>query len=181
MSFIEIVPVFGTSVTVYMPIMMIIVAALTFFNFFGRLLRVIGVESEESALGSVFYCIGASGRTAVLSEEDTERLDAGKKLVCTELKNLEKARSARSAGGAAAAITSVPLAATSSSSSTTSTGRKSVELIAHGRNASVGGRGAGQSMLGSGDNDDDDNDGDRHDDADRHSLFGGGGVTRAGN
>lgn len=164
-----------------MPIMMIIVAALTFFNFFGRLLRIIGVESEESALGSVFYCAGASGRTAVLSEEDTERLDAGKKLVCTELKNLEKARSAQSAG--AASITSVPLAATSSSSSTTaaSMGRKSVELIAHGRNASVGGRGAGQSMLGSGDNDDDDNDGDRHDDADRHSLFGGGGVTRAGN
>ena len=48
MSNITIVPVFGTSFTVYMPIIMIVVALMTLFNVFTRLFRLIGVEGEDA-------------------------------------------------------------------------------------------------------------------------------------
>jgi hypothetical protein len=49
MSNIEIVPVFGTSFTVYIPILMIVISLITWFNGFSRIMRFIGIETDESS------------------------------------------------------------------------------------------------------------------------------------
>lgn len=42
----ELVPVFGTSFTVYVPLVLVIVALLTYFNVYERLLQLVGIEYE---------------------------------------------------------------------------------------------------------------------------------------
>lgn len=89
MSNIEIIPVFGTSVTVYVPIIMTFVAILTFFNFYGRLLKMFGVESEDTISGGDMCC---SKTHSEISLDDQEALEAGKKLVHNALRGKELAR-----------------------------------------------------------------------------------------
>jgi hypothetical protein len=44
---IQVVPVFGTSFTVYVPIIMVLVALITLFDVFGRTLAFLGIESDD--------------------------------------------------------------------------------------------------------------------------------------
>lgn len=46
----ETIPVFGTSFTIYIPILMILIAIITLFDGFARLLNLLGIESEESII-----------------------------------------------------------------------------------------------------------------------------------
>ena len=83
MSNIAIVPLFGTSFTVYTPVIMIIIAIMTLFNVYSRVMRMFGFESEE-LIGSSFICFGKS--TSVLSREDEDLAAAGKKLIDAQIK-----------------------------------------------------------------------------------------------
>ena len=53
----SIVPLFGTSFTVYTPVIMIIVAMITFLNFYSRVLRVMGLEHEDAISSSFTWYI----------------------------------------------------------------------------------------------------------------------------
>jgi hypothetical protein len=44
---IQVVPVFGTSFTVYVPVIMVLVALVTLFDVFGRVLALLGIESDD--------------------------------------------------------------------------------------------------------------------------------------
>ena len=83
MSNIAIVPLFGTSFTVYTPIIMIIIALMTLFNVYSRVLRIFGFESEE-LIGPSFPCLTNS--TFTLSKEDEDLAAAGKKLIEAQIK-----------------------------------------------------------------------------------------------
>ena len=94
------VPVFGTSFQVYIPIVMILVALMTILNVHARVLRLIGVESDDSfvqmgGFNFTLKCCNCNTRTKVaLSDEDLERYEAGKKLVSGELRSAALAHSA---------------------------------------------------------------------------------------
>jgi len=80
MSNITIVPVFGTSFTVYVPIVMIAVALMTLFNVLARLLRLIGLDAEDAGTPSCYETLCGcfrSSRTVVLGEDDLERYESG--------------------------------------------------------------------------------------------------------
>ena len=93
MSNMNMVPVFGTSFQVYIPIVMILVALMTILNVHARVLRLIGVESDDSfvqmgGFNFTLKCCNCNTRTKVaLSDEDLERYEAGKKLVSGELRS----------------------------------------------------------------------------------------------
>ena len=84
------VPVFGTSFAVYIPIVMIIVALMTVLNFNTYILRLIGVESDDAYVQTgCFSSKCCRTRTEVaLHDEDLERYEAGKKLVSSELRSI---------------------------------------------------------------------------------------------
>jgi hypothetical protein len=86
MSNITMVPVFGTSFQVYVPIFMVIVAIFTMFNLFTRILAIFGVESDEPTSGFCCFRFSRQGHT-LLSEEDMERYETGKKLIMNELRS----------------------------------------------------------------------------------------------
>lgn len=73
MQNIELVPVFGTSFQVYVPLFMIIVALMTFFNVFSRLLNLVGVESDDAVGALPCSCWGSWN----LDSEDTAALVSG--------------------------------------------------------------------------------------------------------
>lgn len=75
MSNITLIPVFGSSFIVYVPILIIFIALITLFNCTSRLLRFVGVETDD-AFGYNRCCSGK-----ILSEEDQILYDSGKKLV----------------------------------------------------------------------------------------------------
>lgn len=88
MANIQLVPVFGTSFQVYIPLFMIIVAVMTIFQVFARLLVLVGVESEDAA---IIRCCGLTAKTEpggalVLSEDEREKYELGKKLIASELR-----------------------------------------------------------------------------------------------
>ena len=95
MSNIAIVPLFGTSFTVYTPIIMIIIALMTLFNVYSRVLRMFGYESEE-LIGPSFPCFSRS--TFSMSKEDEDLAAAGKKLIDAQIKRDVKAAQLHSRG-----------------------------------------------------------------------------------
>eukprot|EP01039_Chlorochromonas_danica_P008285 gene8285-9135_t len=89
MENIEIIPVFGTSFTVYVPIIMIIIALITLFDGFGRMLALIGIDSEDSVYGGA--C--CSWRRKSQGEDDMdasllEKYNAGKQIIANEIRQL---------------------------------------------------------------------------------------------
>jgi hypothetical protein len=93
MSNMTLIPVFGTSFTVYVPLVMILVAFITMVNGYARILRVIGIESDDSyrqsnvsSLFCCFNCCIGRSRPVPLNDEESERYEAGKKFVAIELK-----------------------------------------------------------------------------------------------
>ena len=75
MSNITLIPVFGTSFIVYVPILIIFIALITLFNCMSRLLRFVGVESEDA------FSVNRCCTSKILSDEDSILYDSGKKLV----------------------------------------------------------------------------------------------------
>lgn len=63
------VPVFGTSFTIYVPIVMILIAIITFFDGFARILNLLGIESEESIIVHKFCGKQSSELESVLLEK----------------------------------------------------------------------------------------------------------------
>ena len=102
MSNIEIIPVFGTSFTVYIPILMIVISLITWFNGFSRIMKYIGVETDESSLlntgkwksgihSFVFACFGTLDYSLVtpagiLSDDEKEKYETGKKLITLHMR-----------------------------------------------------------------------------------------------
>lgn len=83
MSNMNTIPVFGKSVTVYVPIIMILVALITLFNGYGRLIKYIGMETEDSLVtGAGIFC------ASVLSEDDVAQLEAGKRLISSATRGM---------------------------------------------------------------------------------------------
>lgn len=88
MSNMTMVPVFGTSFQVYIPIVTILVSLLTVFNVNARVLHLIGVESDDLYVKSFNCSPCCRSRTKVaLNDEDQERYELGKKLVASELRS----------------------------------------------------------------------------------------------
>lgn len=69
------IPVFGNEVITYVPIAMTLIAIVTVLNGYGRLLRLIGIESEDTAMTNI-PCFSRQ-----LNEEDSETLESGKKTI----------------------------------------------------------------------------------------------------
>jgi len=101
MSNMRVAPVFGTSFNIYIPLLLVIVALVTLFHGYSYLLKFIGVESEELSTSmncSFFYSIcgksksateddgGVGGGRDMLSADDSEKLNIGKKLILSELR-----------------------------------------------------------------------------------------------
>jgi hypothetical protein len=88
MSNMTMVPVFGTSFQVYIPIVTILVSLATVLNVNARVLRLIGVESDDLYVKTFNCSPCCRSRTKVaLNDEDQERYELGKKLVASELRS----------------------------------------------------------------------------------------------
>ena len=94
MSNMTMVPVFGTSFQVYIPIVTILVSLATVLNVNARVLRLIGVESDDLYVKSLNCSPCCRSRTKVaLNDEDLEKYELGKKLVASELRSSAMATS----------------------------------------------------------------------------------------
>lgn len=82
LSDITIIPVFGASFTVYVPIIMIIIAIISLFNGFSKFLSIIGMESEDNLDSDIsfIYSICCSKKNIDYTNEN-EKLKNGKKIV----------------------------------------------------------------------------------------------------
>lgn len=88
MQNIEIIPVFGTSFTVYVPIIMIMIAAITFFDGFGRLLAFLGIDSEDAVYTSKSLCPCGPGKNGPEDMDASllEKYNSGKAVIASELR-----------------------------------------------------------------------------------------------
>lgn len=87
------VPLFGASMSVYVPIFMTLAALLSAFNGCGKLYKCFGMDSEDSSVGGV-CCLNSNFH--VLSEDDRENLELGRKLVTSALKQYRRSSGASS-------------------------------------------------------------------------------------
>jgi len=76
MSNITLIPIFGSSFIVYVPILIIFIALISLFNCMSRLLRFVGVESDDS-----FSSSKCCSNKNIMNEEDQNLYESGKKLV----------------------------------------------------------------------------------------------------
>lgn len=80
MADMEIVPLFGSSFSVYAPIITAIVGFITFFNIYARLLKFIGIQDEDSV--TIGECCGR------ISDSEKEEIETGKRLVAGQIRQL---------------------------------------------------------------------------------------------
>lgn len=81
MSNMELVPVFGTSFTVYVPVLIVLISIITLFNGFSKILKYLGVEIESDSP----LCCSSSNR----SSEDKEKIEIGKRLITLAMRQRE--------------------------------------------------------------------------------------------
>lgn len=79
MSNMEIVPLFGNSFVIYTPIITVILGLCTFFNVYGRFLKYLGIESEDTIVHDDCF--------HKMNEGHAEELATGKKLVASAMKD----------------------------------------------------------------------------------------------
>lgn len=84
MSNIEVIPVFGTSFLIYVPLITIIISLITLFNGYSRICQVFGIEAQDLSSSGIYVC-----QKLQLSDEDVELYNSGKKIVMSELKRLK--------------------------------------------------------------------------------------------
>jgi hypothetical protein len=94
MADMEIVPLFGSSFSVYAPIITAIVGFITFFNIYGRILKFVGIQDEDSVTVGEFC--------SKPSETELEEIETGKKLVAGQIRRLNDILLAESRAAAAA-------------------------------------------------------------------------------
>lgn len=94
MDNIEIIPVFGTSFTTYVPIIMIMIALITLFDGFARILKMLGVETEDALTPTNGFCGFFRRREDEMDTELLEKCKSGKMIVANELKQLAIAHEA---------------------------------------------------------------------------------------
>lgn len=89
MQNIDLIPVFGTSFAVYIPLIMLIVALLTLFDGFGRIVKVLGIEWEDAGSdshnGLSCTCRNRDQEIA-LDPQLQEKIRTGKLIVSNEIK-----------------------------------------------------------------------------------------------
>jgi hypothetical protein len=88
----QIIPVFGTSFTVYVPIIMSIIAIITLIDGFSRLLKLLGIETEDS-LTSTAVC-GFFRQDSDMDTELLEKCKSGQMIIANELRQLDIAQEA---------------------------------------------------------------------------------------
>lgn len=76
----QIIPLFGSSFTVYAPLITALVGLFTFFNVYARILKLIGIQEEDSVMGADFC--------HKITSAEMEEIEAGKKLVGGQLRTL---------------------------------------------------------------------------------------------
>eukprot|EP01036_Dinobryon_divergens_P028351 gene28351-37283_t len=98
----ETVPVFGASFTVYVPIVMVLVALITLFDGLPRILKLIGVETEDSPTLSGCWAT----KNGLLAVEDEERIRLGKAVIMSEIKHGDNNYQSKKKAAQAAAMPS---------------------------------------------------------------------------
>jgi hypothetical protein len=94
MANMQTIPLFGTSLTVYMPILMIVIALCTLFNVFTRIVSLCGLESQDPVGKCCSFSstrnAGSNGDDEMLlfNDDEKERYLEGKKLVKNEIKHM---------------------------------------------------------------------------------------------
>jgi hypothetical protein len=76
----EIIPLFGSSFAVYAPIITALVGLFTFLNLYARLLKWVGIQEEDSVMGSDLC--------HRMTSSEIEEIEAGKKLVTGQIRTL---------------------------------------------------------------------------------------------
>mmetsp|Transcript_4197 Transcript_4197/g.7745 ORF Transcript_4197/g.7745 Transcript_4197/m.7745 type:complete len:741 (-) Transcript_4197:115-2337(-) len=79
MSNMDIVPLFGNSFVIYAPIITVILGLCTFFNVYGRFLKCLGIESEDSIVAHDCF--------QEMTDADRAEIATGKKLVASALRD----------------------------------------------------------------------------------------------
>ena len=87
MSNITLIPIFGSSFIVYVPILIIFIALISLFNCMSRLLRFVGVESDDAF--SYHKCCSSKN---VMSQEDQNIYESGKKLVSSAIRLMARGK-----------------------------------------------------------------------------------------
>jgi len=89
MQNIELIPVFGTSFAVYIPLIMLIVALLTLFDGFGRIVKILGIEREDTSSDShngLSCTCRNRDKEMELDPQMQEKIRTGKLIVTNEIK-----------------------------------------------------------------------------------------------
>lgn len=76
----EIVPLFGSSFSVYAPIITVIIGGFTLFNGYGRLLKLMGIDHEDAVYSDTLACFKSAADTL-----EDEKREEGRKLVASKL------------------------------------------------------------------------------------------------
>jgi hypothetical protein len=79
MANMEIIPIFGSSFSVYAPLITALIGLMSFFKVYARVLKLIGIQTEDAVM---------TGDLCSKGEGDSEDLEAGKKLVIGQLRSL---------------------------------------------------------------------------------------------
>ncbi len=90
----EIIPVFGTSFTTYVPIIMIIIALITLFDGFARILKLLGVETEDVVSPANGFCGFFKRQEDEMDAELLEKCKNGKMIIANELRQVAIAHEA---------------------------------------------------------------------------------------
>lgn len=104
MSNIQLVPLFGTSFTVFVPMLMILFAIFTSLNLLPRMLSWIGVETEDPVGGPMFPCLDWFSPTPPLSGDDLLKYESGRLIVINELKQASLLKMIASGGNATGSV-----------------------------------------------------------------------------
>jgi hypothetical protein len=88
MKNITVVPLFGTSFTVYTPLIMTLIAGMTVVNVYARLLNALGLDHEDAIINTNSAFRNENGESlASPPDEYTEKIEFGKKLIAAEIRS----------------------------------------------------------------------------------------------
>lgn len=95
----ELIPVFGASFAIYIPLVMLLIALITLFDGYARIIKLLGVEMEDNVtsykgftLDSLLWCVRRGGTQSPVESDPEleEKLRLGKIIITKELKRLNE-------------------------------------------------------------------------------------------
>jgi len=95
----ELIPVFGASFAIYIPLVMLLIALITLFDGYARIIKLLGVEMEDNVtsykgftLDSLLWCLRRGGNQSPVESDPEleEKLRLGKIIIMKELKRLNE-------------------------------------------------------------------------------------------